>query len=148
MMIRLERYSYAPECTQGRMLINGEYFHTIERPWRNNAPSISCIPEGVYLCTPFVRPSGAEVYALINPTMDVYLNKEDIPEGMKGRYLILLHSANIVEEVEGCCAPGLAHGWMKGQAAVLSSRAAMARISDLLGSADHEMEITQVSGAI
>ena len=51
--VHLERFCYAPEATFGRLTVGEDLLcYAVERPWRDNAPRISCIPEGTY---PLVR---------------------------------------------------------------------------------------------
>lgn len=37
-----------PDRTIGMLVINGYTFHTEELAWKDNKPSISCIPDGIY----------------------------------------------------------------------------------------------------
>ena len=47
MEILLERFCYHPEGTLGVMTVGSDTeFYTVERPWEENLPRISCIPEG------------------------------------------------------------------------------------------------------
>lgn len=41
---------YTPSKTDGFMLFDNIKIKTIERPWLDNRPMVSCIPEGQYLC--------------------------------------------------------------------------------------------------
>jgi len=82
---------------------------TIEKPWQNNKPFVSCVPHGTYEIVPFTRENGDNVYALYNPDLDVYVDADERP-GDSGRYSILIHVANWAEELMGCIAPGLAIG--------------------------------------
>jgi hypothetical protein len=76
----------------GKMEIDGLPFYTIERPWLNNEPYISCIPEGDYFCKTHNGNKFKNVWEI-----------EDVP----GRTHILLHQGNFVEDVVGCIAVGL-----------------------------------------
>jgi len=82
----------------GNMGTNGYLLHdkrvlckTIELPWRNNQPSISCIPEGSYnLRQRFSKRFGRHLEILNVPN----------------RSLILFHPANnALRELRGCIAP-------------------------------------------
>jgi len=90
-VLTLERFTYAPWATHGRMWIDGKVVYTVERPWLDNAPSISCIPDGYYTCRPrrFFRGDYQAIEILNVP----------------GRSHILFHIANWPEELEGCIAP-------------------------------------------
>lgn len=90
----------------GELFYMGEKIaDTIEQPWNNNVPFHSCVPCGTYEIVPFTRRNGDHVYALVNPDLNVYLNKEDRPD-KSGRYEILIHVANWASELQGCIAPG------------------------------------------
>ncbi|OED34078.1 hypothetical protein AB832_08225 [Flavobacteriaceae bacterium (ex Bugula neritina AB1)] len=84
--------SYLPTCVMGKMEIDGLPFYTIERPWLDNTPFKSCIPEGDYVCKKYTSKRFPDVWEI-----------EDVP----GRTHILLHQGNFVEDVVGCIAVGL-----------------------------------------
>ena len=65
---------------------------TVERPWLDNQPDVSCIPEGSYLCLwQFSPKHGCNNYHL---------------QGVPGRTSVEVHSANVAVQLEGCIAPG------------------------------------------
>ena len=65
---------------------------TVERPWLNNANSISCIPKGTY-----------QVRWTLSPKFMKYTYQVmDVP----GRSGIRIHSANFYSQLEGCIALG------------------------------------------
>ena len=64
---------------------------TIELPWRNNQPRVSCIPEGVYL-----------VHFMDSPRLK---RKTYRVSNVKGRDGILFHPANFASQLLGCIAP-------------------------------------------
>ena len=76
--------------------------HTLELPWRNNEPNISCIPAGVYAL--LYHPRG---YIIIGGTCAV--SENDIGTQAK-RFGCLFHVANYPWEIKGCIAPGTGHG--------------------------------------
>lgn len=128
--LTLERYCYAEDCTEGWLwLDDGTRLHTIERPWKpgggpGGLPFVSCVPDGSYDLEPYLRPNGDQVLRLRNPDLGVYGDETDVPaEG--GRYLVLIHAGNFVDDVVGCVAPGLDRIIHKGRPMVTSSRAAM-----------------------
>lgn len=83
---------------------------TLERPWLDNAPDVSCIPAGTYECKRFQSPRlGYEVFELQN---------------VPNRTAILLHIGNVAANSEGCILLGAERGQLDGQDAVLNSRAA------------------------
>ena len=91
MKLTLER-SYLPHCTLGVLHVPGAgEFATIERPWLNNKPNVSCIPEGVYQCVPHNGNKFKNVWCL---------------ENVVDRSAILIHVGNFVDDVIGCIAVG------------------------------------------
>lgn len=131
--LTLERYCYSETETEGRLYLPGyeDFLYTLERPWiegpAGGLPFESCVPDGRYELVPHSRPNGDQVYALRNPDLGVFYTREE--RGTRpGRYLILLHSANWVEQIIGCIAPGLARTIAENKRMVRSSRAAMALI--------------------
>ena len=78
-----------------------ETFATVERPWRNNEPFVSCIPEGIY-------PLVLGVFHRNTPELeDDYPSWEihDVP----GRTLVKMHRANRPTDVQGCVGVGKTH---------------------------------------
>jgi hypothetical protein len=60
---------------------------TLERPWLNNQPNVSCIPSGVYNCKRIISPRFGETFEIF-----------DVPN----RYNILFHWGSYKEDSEGC----------------------------------------------
>ena len=82
-----------PTETPGRLYIDGQYqADTLELPWKDNTPLISCIPDGRY------RLIWTKSPRLKRETLRVV--------GVPGRSGILIHPANHVEELLGCIAVG------------------------------------------
>lgn len=80
------------DCTFGRLTTStGIQAFSLELPWRDNAESISCIPEGVYDAFYRVSPSNGEVIEL---------------KGVEGRTYIQFHAGNYTRQIEGCILPG------------------------------------------
>jgi hypothetical protein len=71
---------------------------TLERPWKDNANDISCIPEGTYVCRWSVS---AHLSELAGHTVETY-EILDVP----GRTGIRIHSANQYKQLLGCIALG------------------------------------------
>lgn len=114
MVILLERFCYHPEGTLGLLTVGDEEFYTVERPWEQNLPRISCIPEGEY-----------EMKRRKSPKFGWCWEVKDVPN----RTYILFHSANFPDELQGCIAPGMA--LMTDRIAVSRSRDAMKEIEEL-----------------
>lgn len=125
--MKLYRVEATDTETMGILCFPGFAIHVLERPWIPDAPggtpSLSCVPAGFYELIPHTRPNGDKVVALVNPGLGVYYQPTDRPNQV-GRYLVLIHPANIVEEIEGCLAPGMG----RNGSIVTDSRRAMERI--------------------
>jgi hypothetical protein len=93
MVLKLTR-AYLPTGTFGKLELSPEDWacYTVERPWKNNSPNISCIPEGVY------RIFRSEYHRGGYPCFEV--------EGVAYRSLIKIHKANWPTDVEGCIGVG------------------------------------------
>lgn len=100
----LQRVRQNSEGTLGQLAD----FSTIERPWLDNRPRVSCIPAATYLCKPRMFERGG------------YMTYE--VTGVPDRSLILLHIANFPADVLGCIGVGMAAGTLNGHMAVLRSR--------------------------
>ena len=108
--------TYFSEGTNGILLLNGAVISsTIELPWKNNEPRISCIPEGKY-----------GLVKRYSPHHQWHFELKDVP----GRQLILIHPANdAIHELQGCIAPvTVVTGMGKGN----FSRLAFKKITSLL----------------
>jgi hypothetical protein len=149
MLLRLVRFAYTPTETQGKFIgIDGVELWTIERPWvrgpyKGGASFESCVPDGVYQLVPHTRPDGTATVALVNEDLGVWYQKDDRPEDW-GRYLVLIHSGNYVDDVVGCIAPGLSRTIYNNRIMVGSSRAAMRQLNVRQYT---EIEITTTLGA-
>ena len=84
---------HLPEKTVGRLFdLNGKAYSTIELPYKDNKPNISCIKDGIY---PFVKEHSP------------HANKERIElKLVEGRSEIQIHSATKTEHVKGCIGIG------------------------------------------
>lgn len=146
MLLRLERFAYTPTETQGRFLDLDLW--TIERPWIKG-PYVggksfeSCVPDGRYQLVPHTRPDGVKTVALVNEELGVWYQKDDRPEDW-GRFLVLIHSGNTVDDVVGCVAPGLSRTIYQNRVMVGSSRAAMRQLNVTQYT---ELEISRTQGA-
>ena len=90
---------YADQATMGRMTLpSGEVIASLELPWRQNQPNVSCIPPGVYVARWLPR-SGSGKYRRV-------WHVQDVP----GRSGILIHGGNLPEHTWGCILPGMREG--------------------------------------
>lgn len=141
----LERKPTTASETEGFLSFGNEILATIERPWVDDGtpggkPFESCIPDGVYELIPHVRPDGKQSVALVGEANGVYYLESDVPqEG--GRYLILIHVGNWVNDIVGCIAPGLAKGSSNQGRMVKSSAAAMQKLLGYIDGDDAQLTI-------
>lgn len=84
--------TYFPNGTNGELYLDGKRLcFTIELPWLQNKPQISCIPEGRYE---------------LEKRFSEHLGWHLLLKKVKGRELILIHPANnAMQELKGCIAP-------------------------------------------
>lgn len=109
----------------------------VERADKNNAPNVSCVPEGTYRWLPHESPKFGSCYALEAETLGV------TRYGPSLRTYILTHKANKPEQLEGCLAPGVDFGILDGDWAVLNSTAAFNALMQELGGKEHTLTIVR-----
>jgi hypothetical protein len=111
MILRLTRRAYLPMGTFGQLRISwaGYDCWTVERPWQNNEPYVSCIPIGRYDL------KLGTFYRGTQDTADDYAAYQvlDVP----GRTYIKIHIANVMDDVQGCIGVGKGLGWIKSRRA-------------------------------
>ena len=116
--------TYSTNGTNGEIFLNDTpvtICFTIELPWLNNKPRVSCIPEGKYGIVPRNSTKFGDHFLLKN-----------VPE----RSLILIHPANdAVRELKGCIAPVTQ---ITGDGKGSSSRLALQKLSACIMSAKNE----------
>lgn len=114
----LERDFSGPEGTFGRLIEHGLHLcYTCEDPWNNNQQGMSCIPEGLYTCSPHSGPKYQNVWQV---------------EGVPGRSAILVHQGNTIDDTQGCILVGASLGEVKGKPAVTGSRVALDKLREHL----------------
>jgi len=126
----LERFAYHPEGTLGVIKFADETFYTIERPWRDNALNVSCIPEGTY-----------EVNWRESPRFGFTWELQDVPS----RTYILIHVANFPKDIQGCI--GLGTSLMADRIAVSNSRNAMKKFEARTKDTEWRLKIQHVPHA-
>jgi hypothetical protein len=84
--------TYHAHGTNGKLYSNEAFqCYTIELPWKDNQPKVSCIPEGRY-----------RLKKRYSPRFQHHI----LIEHVAGRSLILIHPANDAQkELRGCIAP-------------------------------------------
>lgn len=121
----LQRFAYLPTGTFGELkLPDGNSFMTVERPWLDNIPFDSCIPEGVYS----LGYRASQTFSAT--TKGKFLSGFEVKD-VPGRSGILIHPGNWPSSVQGCIAVGKTFIAMKDPKsdslyAVSSSQAAFA----------------------
>jgi hypothetical protein len=97
--IKIKR-TYRDKSTTGLAWVENEIglpeveFKTLELPWKDNKPRVSCIPEGVYKWQKYNSPKFGEVILIL---------------GVDGRSMIEIHAGNFTSDILGCILPGSEH---------------------------------------
>lgn len=134
MIITLERFSYAPDGTFGRLTLPcGWSCFTVERPWLDNRPRESCIPDGVYRMSRRRSP-------VVERTSDGdYLEGWEVCD-VPGRSYIMIHPGNWPHNFKGCIGVGRSYAVIQGTTGVSHSRITFAELMGRLdGAADLEL---------
>ena len=129
-IITLERFAYSPFGVFGKLMIPEFECFTVERPWLDNKPRVSCIPEGEYkIQLGIYNRGGYEAYEVM-----------DVPN----RSLIKIHIGNTIDDIVGCIAPGKALGYLERKWAVTSSKKAFQEFMGAMnGIEESTLRITQ-----
>lgn len=122
MNVYLTRHAYTRWGTLGRLRIGGESIPTLEPPWRENKPFISCIPEGTYRMEPQESPKFRRVLWSIT-------NGQQI---LQGRIEILIHAGNTVADTAGCILVGTRDGIEANALRLYSGKRGERRLAALL----------------
>lgn len=107
--VRLTRIEHSDQGTFGVLSFEGRQLFTLECPWRDNQPMISCIPTGRY-----------EVVWAMSPR---FKRNTCRLVGVPGRGGVLIHSANYagdpamgwISQLNGCIAPAKELGRLKNR---------------------------------
>ena len=95
---------------------------TVELPWRNNQPSVSCIPDGTYtLRRDYYHTGRYEAFEICD---------------VANRSRILIHAANTIDDIKGCVGVGRELGWVNDRWAVTNSRETLDRLMRELDGVD------------
>lgn len=141
-MLVLKRYGSMPFGTFGELILpNSEMrFYTVERPWLDNKPRLSCIPLGNYklLWLPTSTPVPKQFHC---HTWYLYGDTVGIRGDGKHRQNCAVHIGNIHTDVTGCLAIGHKLGIVKGKLGVIASRSALEALYDICGPKDLELAI-------
>lgn len=138
--------------TLGWLSFGTRKWATIERPFiicphggKGGLKSKSCVPVGEYRLYPHDTEAFPKVWALVNPSLDVYHFPHDVPKMRQdvARTAVLIHVANWVHELRGCIALGTsrqkdgADSWM-----VKNSRDAINQLRTIMANETFNIVIT------
>lgn len=100
--------TYFPDRTQGIWLNDdgSQLCCTMELPWHDNHPQISCIPEGSYTFDNYESPKHGQVW---------------MAQNVPNRSNIEIHNANFASQLLGCIGVGNSFGSINLTPAVLNS---------------------------
>lgn len=153
-----ERRQPSQACTLGFLLLPEKNLSlvTIERPWipaadpvrdRGGMKGKSCVPLGLYRLVRHDSPKHPRTWALVNFELDVVHHAGDDHDPDEDREEDLIHSANYVDQLEGCIAVGTRTEVApsdRGGFCVRDSRIAMDKLRAALPwTDDHTLEIRE-----
>lgn len=127
--MRLQRLTQSPEVATYGVLMLGEipFALTLERPWLENRPNVSCIPSGTYKAVRHNSPKFGETFWV-----------QDVP----GRSEILFHKGNIDDDSHGCILVGEQFNSVEGKNGITSSKEGFAEfMAKLEGQDEFTIEI-------
>ncbi len=138
--VTLKRVAMRLDGTFGVLLADGLPFAlTVERPWRDNARSESCIPVGVYTAS---RCRTQAHYGFADsPKFGNTFEVTNVP----GRSRILFHKGNIMDDSHGCIIVGEQFESLNGKPAVVASAKGFDEFLRLTKDVDHfKLTVVQV----
>lgn len=136
--VRIIRTETSDHGTLGRLVAeDGWQCVTLELPWRDNRPNISCIPPGKYPVLWGISPRFKRYYYRL----------QQVPE----RSGVMIHAGNLAGDaslglrthVQGCILLGKYFGEIKGQRAILVSQAMVREFAERMASAPFTLVITE-----
>lgn len=120
----------------GRLYHDGELIcYTVEQPWRDNRPNVSCVPAGRYKLEAHHSEKYPDTFAMVNHGLGVYHYPAD-GWTAKDRYSCLIHTANYARQVSGCIGPGHKLFASSGEWMVTRSRLTMGLIRAIIEDID------------
>ena len=92
-MIRINRFAQIEDGTFGVLIIDGKpLVLTLEPPWLENKPEVSCIPEGIY-----------DIEKINSPKFGIIFDVLNVPGRAEIRFA---HIGNTKRDTEGCVLVG------------------------------------------
>lgn len=133
--VLIMRGETSDQGTFGVLEWRSHQFYSLELPWRDNKPNVSCVPPGKYLASWSYSPRFKRLMYGVAP----------IPN----RSGVRMHAANLAgdkskgfkAQLNGCIALGKKLGWIDGQKSLLLSKPAMREFEDLMRGQIFELEI-------
>jgi hypothetical protein len=136
-IIRFVDYGRWDEGTFGILRFNNFSCYTVERPWVNNEPFISCIPLGIYDLEYYYSPKFGESAIIYGNSVSKF------PSNYYKRSGILIHVANISSDVQGCIGLGNRMGIIRNKIAVLNSKKTISNFLELINTNNmYKLEIS------
>lgn len=132
MKVSLKRFHRDSAVTLGVLKIQDHDhrpLYTLENPWKENIPSVSCIPQGEYQCCPFNGNKFKNVYEI---------------ENVEGRTYILFHKGNYEHDTKGCILPGLGIDSSLHESMVTHSVSAMNELKRIIGQHTFTLNIMEL----
>lgn len=132
-LVRVSQKGDLPK--RGVLLLEGEPLCvTLELPWRDNLPNISCIPTGEYFLE-------ERIDVLLHNGSEVHRTYEVL--AVEGREGILFHCGNTAKDTKGCILVGSSFDTM--EIGVVESRKAFGELLVRLNSQGrHKLKIVEV----
>lgn len=128
--LTIKRVTTGAQGTFGVLLYGALPFTlTLEREWLDNKISISCIPEGEYLCKRVNSPRFKNTFEVTD---------------VEGRTHILFHKGNLDDDSHGCILVGEKFGLLSESTGILESRQGFNEFMLLLED-DTEFKLTIVN---
>jgi len=131
----LLRNGSTDQGTFGELIIRNKKFYTVERPWADNKPNVSCVPIGTYQLVDHSSQAHPNTFALVNEEMGVYHFKHEMKKS-GDRWGIVIHVANTIDDIEGCIGVGYNYGVVYTRWAVKQSRDATAEAVGMMKDGD------------
>ena len=127
--LKLKREIISNKAVLGTLELDGkELCKTLENPWLNNEPTISCIPAGKYIAKKY--------------SSQKYLNVWEL-QNVENRTYILIHNGNLEKHTQGCILVGREWGFLNEELAVLNSVPTLRKLREKLDN-DFSIEIINV----
>lgn len=138
--VSLQRFAFTPWGVFGRLVYNDFRAFTVERPWKDNMPRESCIPDGQYSLKWFDSPKFGPTWAIVGGTVSLQ------PTPGFARALVLIHPANTMDDLLGCIGLGSTLGTVNGKWGVVNSKATVTNFLELTKGKSLSLEITSLLG--